>query len=117
MTKPQRLVLTRRKGFDLQAMSLALNGLPVQTVSRPGKWGNPFTIPDMQEAYGLDAVEGQARAIAMYKRWVAGEAGLADKAPPTREVIVAELAGKNLACWCKAGTPCHADVLIGLANG
>lgn len=27
----------------------------------------------------------------------------------------AELAGKNLACWCK-GTPCHADVLLELAN-
>ncbi|MDE2442008.1 MAG: DUF4326 domain-containing protein [Betaproteobacteria bacterium] len=35
---------------------------------------------------------------------------------PTREEIIAELRGKNLACWCKVGTPCHADVLIELAN-
>ena len=27
-----------------------------------------------------------------------------------------ELKGKNLACWCKPGEPCHADVLIALAN-
>jgi len=27
-----------------------------------------------------------------------------------------ELRGKNLACWCKAGTPCHADILLRLAN-
>lgn len=27
-----------------------------------------------------------------------------------------ELAGRNLACWCKAGDPCHADVLLDLAN-
>jgi hypothetical protein len=30
-----------------------------------------------------------------------------------------ELAGKNLACWCKvtnSGAPCHADVLLELAN-
>lgn len=27
-----------------------------------------------------------------------------------------ELHGKNLACWCKIGTPCHADVLLELAN-
>ena len=26
------------------------------------------------------------------------------------------LAGKNLACWCKPGTPCHADVLLEIAN-
>ena len=23
-----------------------------------------------------------------------------------------ELRGKNLACWCKPGHPCHADVLL-----
>ncbi len=27
-----------------------------------------------------------------------------------------KLKGKNLACWCKIGTPCHADVLLKLAN-
>lgn len=26
------------------------------------------------------------------------------------------LRGKNLACWCKPGEPCHADVLLELAN-
>ncbi len=36
--------------------------------------------------------------------------------PPTREQIVAGLRGKNLACWCKLGAPCHADVLLELAN-
>lgn len=27
-----------------------------------------------------------------------------------------ELAGKNLACWCELGSPCHADVLLEVAN-
>lgn len=27
-----------------------------------------------------------------------------------------ELRGKNLACWCKLGDPCHADVLLEIAN-
>lgn len=27
-----------------------------------------------------------------------------------------ELRGKNLACWCRAGAPCHADVLLEIAN-
>lgn len=28
-----------------------------------------------------------------------------------------ELTGKNLACWCPPGSPCHADVLLEVANG
>lgn len=27
-----------------------------------------------------------------------------------------ELRGKNLSCWCPLGKPCHADVLLELAN-
>lgn len=27
-----------------------------------------------------------------------------------------ELRGKNLACWCKPGHPCHADVLLDVAR-
>jgi hypothetical protein len=34
----------------------------------------------------------------------------------TREAARLELAGKNLACWCKPGEPCHADVLLEIAN-
>lgn len=30
--------------------------------------------------------------------------------------IVSNLRGKNLACWCKPGEPCHADVLLEIAN-
>ncbi|MDX0563337.1 DUF4326 domain-containing protein [Sinorhizobium medicae] len=29
---------------------------------------------------------------------------------------VDELRGKNLACWCRPSVPCHADVLIAVAN-
>lgn len=39
MTKPVRLQLSRRKGFDLQALSIATNGLPAVSVARPGKRG------------------------------------------------------------------------------
>lgn len=44
MPKPVRLQLSRRKGFDLQALSMATNGLPAVNVARPTKWGNPFPI-------------------------------------------------------------------------
>lgn len=35
---------------------------------------------------------------------------------PTLADIIAALRGRNLACWCQPGTPCHADVLLELAN-
>jgi hypothetical protein len=37
-------------------------------------------------------------------------------AAPSKADIVKELRGKNLACWCKLGEPCHADVLLEIAN-
>ena len=30
--------------------------------------------------------------------------------------LIAYLRGKNLACWCPLDQPCHADVLLDLAN-
>ena len=110
---PQRLQLTRRKGFDLQAHSLALNGLPARSIARPGPWGNPFAAEDMGLA---DRVAAQAKAVGLYRRWVTGEPGLGPKAPPALETIIRELGGHNLACWCAPGTPCHADVLLAMAN-
>lgn len=32
------------------------------------------------------------------------------------EVVKQDYAGKNLACWCDPGEPCHADFLIEIAN-
>ena len=34
----------------------------------------------------------------------------------TVDAVRAELRGRNLACWCKQGEPCHADVLLRVAN-
>lgn len=42
MTHPIRLQLSRARGFDLQLLSRATNGLPAKKVTRPGRWGNPF---------------------------------------------------------------------------
>jgi hypothetical protein len=33
-----------------------------------------------------------------------------------KELDLSELKGKNLACFCKDGEKCHADVLLELAN-
>jgi hypothetical protein len=76
-------------------------------VGRGSKWGNPWRVENGMSPKG---------AVWRYRDAVAGL--LQPFAPhlPQEEQIRAELAGKNLACWCKEGEPCHADVLLELAN-
>lgn len=123
MTLPVRLQLSRRRHFVLQLESLATNGLPAVSVVRPTRWGNPVTQADIEEmdrmllSIGRQPPERawQASAVRFYEAWLGGELpeyGV----PPTVEEIRTELRGKNLACWCKPGAPCHADVLLELAN-
>jgi hypothetical protein len=69
------------------------------SVSRPGKWGNPFRV-------GRDGTAAECLELFKLLDWPA-------------EVLAemrAELRGRNLACWCKVGDPCHGDVLLRLAN-
>lgn len=74
-------------------------------VGRPGKWGNPYRVgrPDF-DGRPIATVEG---AVAAYRRWI--EMYLVDDARR-------ELVGLDLACWCPIGDPCHADVLLEIAN-
>lgn len=117
--RPQRVQLSRHRGFSLQAASQALNGLPARRVTRPGRWGNPFSIAETAATYGLDAEAAQAKAVALCAQWLHGtlDPALSPHSPPSRAEIRAGLAGYNLACWCRPGTPCHADVLLEIANG
>jgi hypothetical protein len=66
-------------------------------VGRPTKWGNPYPVGNFtrEQAYNL------------YKTF-AEKHNLKEDAQ--------ELKGKDLACWCKVGELCHADVLLELAN-
>lgn len=116
--KPQRVQLSRKAGFNLQQASKKLNGLPAKRITRPGPWGNPFTIDDTAAKYGLDPDAAQVKAVELCGLWLRGKLDekLSPGDPPSRADIRAELAGHNLACWCRPGTPCHADVLIELAN-
>jgi hypothetical protein len=117
--RPRRMQLSRRKGFDLQAESQRLNGLPAKRVTRPGKWGNPFTIEAIARTYHLDSEAAQAKAVELCGEWLRGrlDRRLSPGDAPSLAEIRKELMGYNLACWCKPGTPCHTEVLIELANG
>jgi hypothetical protein len=94
--------------------------MPPDTVSvcRPGPYGNPFMVGRDGDAAGCVAQYRAewTRAVASAKR---------DRTPYMpfgKPVYLGPLIGKNLACWCaltdKDGNPvpCHADVLIEIAN-
>ena len=123
MGKPIRLQLSRRKGFDLQAVSIAANGLPAVNVARPSKWGNPWTVEGAVEA-GYGSTPTCARwCVSLYRQWLRGSPSsittMLEGGEVRRAVILRDMAhirGKNLACWCRAGSPCHADILLEMAN-
>lgn len=113
MTKPIRIRLSRARGFRLQAVSDAINGLPAVNVARPSKWGNPFKVAPAFESAECKFPEiTQKGAVSLFRERY--EMALSQY-QHTRDAM-AELRGKNLACWCGPDEPCHADVLLEMAN-
>lgn len=111
--KPQRVQRKRTKGWTMPENTVY--------VGRPTKWGNPFHVVDVLDAYCGDKQEAAADCVRSYRHALLTD----DKAYiELRSAVDAarELRGKNLACWCplvdKDGNPvpCHADVLLELAN-
>ncbi len=98
--RPVRLRLSRKRGFDLQAVSRATNGLPAVNVARPSRYGNQFKVYEGRDASAACAL---FRAAVTSTRTGVGRA-------------THDLAGKNFACWCEPDSPCHADVLLEIAN-
>jgi hypothetical protein len=127
VTRPVRLQLSCRKGFDLQAWSREVNGLPAVKVDRASGFGNRFRISKGTETTAdgkrpVWLVEDDTRA------WIAKSAeeahDISVKAfgawaavhPEFRARVRSELRDKNLGCWCGAKLACHVDVLIEIAN-
>ena len=122
---PQRIQLRRTKGWRKPEGTIV--------VSRPSRWGNEFTIyPDaltgrwwaedyvddlerMRRDTYATVVEARRVAAAAYFRVVLAGNGL--WGIPTIAEVRGRLAGRDLACWCPLDQPCHADVLLELANG
>lgn len=126
MIRPVRLQLSRRKGFNLQVHSHAVNGLPAIHVARPSRWGNRHQL---MTSGGIVTAAAHCRAVQLCRQdW---EEQLSDDRAAALSAL-SRLRGKNLACWCdlcdahkngrpfdepcSACDPCHADVLLELAN-
>jgi|32_taG_2_1085360.scaffolds.fasta_scaffold00443_27 hypothetical protein len=112
MTQPIRIQLSRTKGWRMPANT-------VNVARGPGrKWGNPFAIGKNRcgrDAFGNyyeEPIKDATSAVRFFEEMLQIER----RNYPSTDEIRTELRGKNLACWCKLDTPCHADVLLRIAN-
>jgi len=88
--------------------------LNTMSVARPSKWGNIVKVGAEMTVEAVDGnrhtfVVSPAIAVAIYRQSILSHLA---KWPDLLE----SLRGKNLACWCALEEPCHADVLLDLAN-
>ncbi|MFF7293192.1 DUF4326 domain-containing protein [Microbacterium sp. NPDC008134] len=91
---PERIQLSRRRGWRKPENTVV--------VARPSRWGNPYSVAKWGREWavlGFRAALEEGRLIRI-----------------TIDDVKRELAGKNLACWCPLDQPCHADVLLAIAN-
>lgn len=70
-------------------------------VGRPSPWGNPYRV---------DSGLTQEEAVSLYREWITR-----DSNAELRRQARRTLRGKHLVCWCHP-LPCHADVLLEIAN-
>jgi uncharacterized protein DUF4326 len=89
---PRRYQRSRRKGARLP--------IGVVVVTRPTKWGNPHPLS-----------LGRDEAVRRYRDDL-----LAGRLAVTVEDVQRELRGRDLACYCALAQPCHADILLEVAN-
>jgi hypothetical protein len=96
MDDPKRIQLSRAKGWTMPPNTLK--------VDRTTIWGNNFRLEDFDSAE--ECVDMFAHDLDKFACFH----------PEKFETYITPLIGKNLACWCKLGSPCHAEVLMDQAR-
>jgi Domain of unknown function (DUF4326) len=107
--KPKRIQLRRTKGWRMPPNTVK--------VDRTTKWGNPHRVVPLDPI--LDPVTAQLdawhtcttpeAAVNAFRRHLKTNRALVRQARK-------ELRGKNVACWCELGAPCHGDIWLEVAN-
>ena len=102
MSTPKRIQRKRTKGWRMPEGAVY--------VGRPTKWGNPWIVdPGRATSPATNQYRATADECVRLYDDLANASALGELAEWLR--------GKDLACWCPLDQPCHADVLLELANG
>ena len=103
MTAPQRVRLSRERGWRMPPGT--------KKVDRTTWFGNPFRVDE----HGT-----RAECVALFEALITGQRPPDNAFQAHRAVFIRTntgvLRGHSLACWCPLDQPCHADVLLKLAN-
>lgn len=120
MTGPQRIQRKRTKGWTASPGAVY--------VGRGSKWGNPYVVGEPIVISRVKDLGGRERvqriesldpheAVALYRLFWLTNWNVADLDEPRPEPMAWQaLRGRDLMCWCALDMPCHADVLLELAN-
>jgi hypothetical protein len=116
---PNRVQRKRIRGWTAPLDS---QGRKPVYVGRGTRWGNPYRLVRRSNGwavqYGDDGAsvgtfptdtEARRYATEAFRVWAQRTVGYAVRAR-------VELRGRSLMCWCPLDEPCHADVLLQLAN-
>ena len=114
---PRRIQRSRAKGWRMPEGAVY--------VGRPSIDGNPYIVIFESGSYGVwqngstrtwqarDRADAHDMAVSMYRRDLLAAR---DADPQAVGMMLARLRGQHLVCWCPLHLPCHADVLLELAN-
>ena len=106
---PERIQLHRTRGWRKPAGAVI--------VARPSKWGNPFQMKVVAQRYpSITPQQARAFVVNEFRDMLAAPKLREWYGYPSDDEIRRELRGRDLACWCPLDEPCHADVLLEIAN-
>jgi uncharacterized protein DUF4326 len=97
---PVRIQRKRTKGWRMPGGAVY--------VGRPTRWGNQFrTDDDLGQGLEWD----HETVVELHRLWIT-----APWMTASLPYLLEPLRGRDLVCWCPLDQPCHADVLLELAN-
>lgn len=106
---PKRIQRKRTKGWRMPDGAVY--------VGRPTRWGNPWRIGvHLCAGHGRDYVQIPVTTRSEAVKFFADTLSIMPRNYPSNEEVRAELRGRDLVCWCALDQPCHADVLLEMAN-
>lgn len=111
--KPFRVQRKRTKGWRMPANTIY--------VGRPTKFGNPYKPVDylksLQGVHQLQKIPTiDLTNSKFYEFCVDAFKHYIESNPELMSLVKKELKGRNLSCFCPLDQPCHADMLLEIAN-